>query len=88
MGGAQRGSSLIARSLVSGPGPQVEGARLTGASWSPPSPSLQDEPTNHSMLSESQDPITVAVGKASVNQVDGAGCSLGNDIKTETLEDD
>ncbi|XP_076011857.1 homeobox-containing protein 1-like isoform X2 [Genypterus blacodes] len=84
----QRGSSLIARSLVaSGPGPQVEGARLTGASWSPPSPSLQDEPT--SMLSESQDQTAAAAtAKVPISQADGAACSLGNDIKTETLEDD
>ncbi|KAF7647077.1 hypothetical protein LDENG_00177700 [Lucifuga dentata] len=84
----QRGSSLIARSLTSGAGPQVEGARLTGVSWSPPSPSLQDEPINHSVLSEPQDPITVTLEKVSVDQVDRAECHLGNDIKTETLEDD
>ncbi|XP_059215465.1 homeobox-containing protein 1-like isoform X3 [Centropristis striata] len=90
----QRGGSLIGRSLVSGAGAQAEGSRLTGVSWSPPSPSLQDEPTIHSELSETQDPIVLektAVShsdQALANQVDGAGCSIGNDIKTETLEDD
>ncbi|XP_042340057.1 homeobox-containing protein 1-like isoform X1 [Plectropomus leopardus] len=90
----QRGTSLIGRSLVSGVGPQAEGTRLTGVSWSPPSPSLQDEPTIHGELSESQDPN--GLEKASVNhsnqalanQAEGAGCSMGNDIKTEMLEDD
>lgn len=90
----QRSASLIGRSLVAGAGPQAEGSRLTGVSWSPPSPSLQDEPTIHSALSEPQDPI--GLEKASVNhssqalanQADVAGCSIGNDIKTETLEDD
>ncbi|XP_068432963.1 homeobox-containing protein 1-like isoform X2 [Clinocottus analis] len=91
----QRGTSLIGRSLVSGAGPQAEGSRLTGVSWSPPSPSLQDEPTTvHSVLSEPQEPIGLekaAVnhgGHAPANQADGAGCGIGNDIKTETLEDD
>ncbi|KAK5915852.1 hypothetical protein CesoFtcFv8_001408 [Champsocephalus esox] len=81
----QRGTTLIGRSLVSAAGPQAEASRLTGVSWSPPSPSMQDEPT----LSEPQDPISLE--KASVNhsnQVEGAGCSGGIDIKTETLEDD
>ncbi|XP_056269630.1 homeobox-containing protein 1-like isoform X1 [Pseudoliparis swirei] len=90
----QRGTSLIGRSHVSGAVPQVEGSRLTGVSWSPPSPSLQDEATIHSVLSEPQDPIGLekaAVNHSShalANQVDGPGCSIGNDIKTETLEDD
>ncbi|XP_028257302.1 homeobox-containing protein 1-like isoform X2 [Parambassis ranga] len=92
--GGQRGTSLLGRSLISGTGPQAEGSRLTGVSWSPPSPSLQDEPTIHSALSEPQDPI--AMEKAAVSdsnpalpsQVDRAGCILGNDIKTETLEED
>lgn len=90
----QRGGSLIGRSLVSGAGPQSEGARLTGVSWSPPSPSLQDEPTIHGALTEPQDPIILekAPGDHSApplaGQEDGAGCSMGNDIKTETLEDD
>ncbi|XP_038557777.1 homeobox-containing protein 1-like isoform X3 [Micropterus salmoides] len=85
----QRGTSLIGRSLVSGAGPQVEGSRLTGVSWSPPSPSLQDEPTI-----EPQDPIGLEKAavhhsnQALANQVDGTRCSMGNDIKTETLEDD
>ncbi|XP_029982485.1 homeobox-containing protein 1-like isoform X1 [Sphaeramia orbicularis] len=90
----QRGGSLIGRSLVSGAGPQSEGARLTGVSWSPPSPSLQDEPTIHTALTEPQDPIILekAPGDHSTptlaGQEDEAGCSMGNDIKTETLEDD
>uniref|UniRef100_A0AAQ4NS27 Homeobox-containing protein 1 n=1 Tax=Gasterosteus aculeatus aculeatus TaxID=481459 RepID=A0AAQ4NS27_GASAC len=90
----QRGTSLIGRSLVSGAGPQAEGSRLTGASWSPPSPSLQDEPTVHSALSEPQDPIGLekaAVNHGShalANQAEGAGRNIRNEIKTETLEDD
>ncbi|XP_013871030.1 homeobox-containing protein 1 isoform X2 [Austrofundulus limnaeus] len=90
----QRGTSLIARSLVSGAGSQAEGTRLTGASWSPPSPSLQDEPSLPSVLSEPQDPVgsekTAAnpSSPASTNQVDGARGGAGNRIKTETLEDD
>ncbi|XP_047196213.1 homeobox-containing protein 1 [Hippoglossus stenolepis] len=82
----QRGTSLIGRSLVTGTGPQAEGSRLTGVSWSPPSPSLQDEPTIHSVLSEPQDPV--GLEKAAASRVEGAGCSVGNDIKTEMLEDD
>lgn len=90
----QRGASLIGRALISGAVPQAESSRLTGVSWSPPSPSLQDEPTVHSALSEAQDPISLENATVSdsslavANQVDGAGCSMGNDIKTETLEDD
>lgn len=90
----QRGSSLIGRSLGSGVGPQSEGSRLTGSSWSPPSPSLQDEPTIHSALSDPQDPISLEKetinhsNPALANQVDGAGCSMGSDIKTEAMEDD
>lgn len=48
----------------------------------------------HSVLSEPQDPIGLekaAVNhsnQALANQVEGAQCSNGNDIKTETLEDD
>uniref|UniRef100_UPI0037E9A31A homeobox-containing protein 1-like n=1 Tax=Semicossyphus pulcher TaxID=241346 RepID=UPI0037E9A31A len=90
----QRGASLIGRSLVSGAGPQAEGSRLTGVSWSPTSPSLQDEPTIHGVLAETQDPISLEKAAANhsnqllANQVDGARCSMGNDIKTETLEDD
>ncbi|TKS69735.1 Homeobox-containing protein 1 [Collichthys lucidus] len=90
----QRGTSLIGRSLVSVVGPQAEGSRLSGVSWSPPSPSLQDEPTIHSALSEPQDQIGLEKAavdhsnQALANQVDGARCSMGNDIKTETLEDD
>ncbi|TWW67173.1 homeobox-containing protein 1-like isoform X1 [Takifugu flavidus] len=62
----------------------------TGVSWSPPSPSLQEEPGMH--LSEPQDPISLqktAVshsGPAPANQ-ERPPCSNGNDIKTETLED-
>lgn len=79
----QRGASAIGRSLVAGAG--------TGASWSPPSPSLQEEPITHSALSDSQDPIVLE--KAAVNQtlsvqVEEAQGGTANDIKTETLEDD
>ncbi|XP_056134922.1 homeobox-containing protein 1-like [Lampris incognitus] len=92
----QRGNSLIGRSLVSGAGSQAEGPRLTGVSWSPPSPSLQEEPTNHNSLTEPQDPITLAVEMAAVNhsilalanQVGVTGGGAGGDIKTEALEDD
>ncbi|XP_036950889.1 homeobox-containing protein 1-like isoform X6 [Acanthopagrus latus] len=90
----QRGSSLIGRSLVSAAGPQAEGSRLTGVSWSPPSPSLQDDPTIHSALSDAQDPNGLekeAVNHSNqviVSQVDGVRCGMGSDIKTETLEDD
>ena len=71
---------------MSGAVPQAEGSRLTGVSWSPPSPSLQDEPSIHSALSEPQD--SHGLEKAAVNQAEGAGCGMGGDIKTETLEDD
>ncbi|XP_041670465.1 homeobox-containing protein 1-like isoform X3 [Cheilinus undulatus] len=90
----QRGASLIGRSLISGAGPPAEGSRLSGVSWSPPSPSLQEEPTIHGVLSDPQDPIIVEksaanhTNQADANQVEGARCSMGNDIKTETLEDD
>lgn len=79
---------------MSAAGPQAEGSRLTGVSWSPPSPSLQDDPTIHSALSDAQDPNGLekaAVNHSNqviVNQVDGVRCGMGNDIKTETLEDD
>ncbi|XP_041841584.1 homeobox-containing protein 1-like isoform X6 [Melanotaenia boesemani] len=89
----QRSTSLIGRSLVSGAGSQSEGSRLTGVSWSPPSPSLQDEPSIHAVLSEPQDPVVLEKtashnSLASANQADEAGCCMGNEIKTETLEDD
>ncbi|XP_029982512.1 homeobox-containing protein 1-like isoform X4 [Sphaeramia orbicularis] len=54
----------------------------------------QDEPTIHTALTEPQDPIILekAPGDHSTptlaGQEDEAGCSMGNDIKTETLEDD
>uniref|UniRef100_A0A3Q1BZI5 Homeobox-containing protein 1 n=1 Tax=Amphiprion ocellaris TaxID=80972 RepID=A0A3Q1BZI5_AMPOC len=52
----------------------------------------QDEATIHSALSEPQDGLEKVVGSHSSptlpSQEDGAGCSMGNDIKTETLEDD
>nr|XP_020447964.1 homeobox-containing protein 1-like isoform X2 [Monopterus albus] len=84
----QRATSVIGRSLVTGVGLQAVGP------WSPPSPSLHDEPTIHSELSEPQDPTGMEKtdvndgNQALSNQMDGAGCSMGNDIKTETLEDD
>ncbi|XP_068612830.1 homeobox-containing protein 1-like [Brachionichthys hirsutus] len=83
----QRASSLISRSLSSGGGPQADGSRLTGVSWSPPSPSLQDEPTMHITLSEPHDPIGVEKA-APADQEEGARRNNGSDIKTETLEDD
>ncbi|XP_047436076.1 homeobox-containing protein 1-like isoform X2 [Mugil cephalus] len=91
----QRGASLMGRSIMPGAGHQPEGSRITGVSWSPPSPSLQDEPTIHSALSEPQDPVALdkAASASDSNQavaghVVGAGSGLGSDIKTETLEDD
>ncbi|MEQ2242884.1 hypothetical protein ILYODFUR_001473, partial [Ilyodon furcidens] len=85
----QRSASQIGRSLVSGSGSQAEGSRLTGVSWSPSSPTLQDESGLHSVLSEPQDLVTsgkTAASRsspASANQADGAGCSVGNQIKME-----
>ena len=101
----QRGSSsLIGRSLMSGTELHAEGSRLTGVSWSPPSPtSLQDDPgTNHSSLAEPQDPISLAVEMAAVNHsilalanqaavaaaVAGSAARTGSDIKTEALEEE
>ncbi|XP_062302545.1 homeobox-containing protein 1a isoform X2 [Osmerus eperlanus] len=90
---AFRGSSLVGRASLPGVGQQAEGTRLTGVSWSPPSPSLQDESTNHS---EQQDPITLAVEMAAVNhsilalatQAGGVTRGTGSDIKTEMLDED
>ncbi|MEQ2199321.1 hypothetical protein XENOCAPTIV_009484 [Xenoophorus captivus] len=85
----QRSASQIGRSLVSGSGSHAEGSRLTGVSWSPSSPTLQDESGLHSVLSEPQDLVTsgkTAASRsspASANQADGAGCSVGNQIKME-----
>ncbi|XP_012729442.2 homeobox-containing protein 1 isoform X1 [Fundulus heteroclitus] len=88
-------ASLIGRSLVSsGSGPQAEGSRMTGASWSPPSPSLQDDSGLHGALSEPQDPVSsekTAASRsspASANQPEGAGCIVGSQIKMESMEDD
>ncbi|XP_041711383.1 homeobox-containing protein 1 isoform X3 [Coregonus clupeaformis] len=98
---AQRASSLIGRSLLSGvglaQGAGMEGSRLTGVSWSPPS--LQDDDsTNHSNALEHQDPIALAVEMAAVNHSilalatqAGGGLALGgteSDIKTEVLDND
>ncbi|XP_029586449.1 homeobox-containing protein 1 isoform X6 [Salmo trutta] len=99
---AHRASSLICRSLLSGAGlaqgAGTEGSRLTGVSWSAPSPpSLQDDSsTNHSNALEHQDPITLAVEMAAVNHSilalatqAGGGLALGgtgSDIKTEVVE--
>ncbi|XP_038130370.1 homeobox-containing protein 1-like isoform X3 [Cyprinodon tularosa] len=81
----QRGASLIGRSLVSGSSSQAEGSRTTGASWSPTSPSLQEE-------SDPQEPLTsdkTAAGRNSpANQGDGAGCIAGNQIKMESMDHD
>lgn len=81
----QRGTSLTGRSLMLGAG--------TGVSWSPPSPSLQEEPMQSS-LSEPQDLTSLEKTdishsrRAPATQGDGMPCSNGNGIKTETLEDD
>ncbi|XP_029569756.1 homeobox-containing protein 1 isoform X3 [Salmo trutta] len=97
---AQRASSLIGRSLLSGwglaQGVGMEGSRLTGVSWSPPSPQ-DDDSTNHSNALEHQDPIALAVEMAAVNHSilalatqAGGGLALGgtgSDIKTEVLDD-
>ncbi|XP_028981166.1 homeobox-containing protein 1 isoform X2 [Esox lucius] len=98
---AQRASSLIGRSLLSGAGHAqgvgTEGSRLTGVSWSPPS--LQDDSsTNNSNALEHQDPIALAVEMAAVNHsilalATQAGGELalggtGSDIKTEVLDND
>lgn len=79
----QRGASLIGRSLASGAG--------TGPSWSPPSPSLQEEPIAHSVLPDSQEPIILdkePVGHADPILSSQAEEAPGGGIKTETLEDD
>ncbi|XP_075875960.1 homeobox-containing protein 1-like isoform X2 [Nelusetta ayraudi] len=80
----QRGVSLIGRSLASGAG--------AGVSWSPPSPSLQEEPIVHSVLPDSQEPILLekeAVGHGEqILSSQAEEAQGGNGIKTETLEDD
>ncbi|KAM9408637.1 homeobox-containing protein 1-like [Pholidichthys leucotaenia] len=81
----QRGTSLIARSPITGAGPQAEGARLASVSWSPLSPSIQDE---HQDVVDLEKVAASHSSPALASQVDRAGCSIGNDIKTETLEDD
>ncbi|XP_054626530.1 homeobox-containing protein 1-like isoform X2 [Dunckerocampus dactyliophorus] len=74
--GQQRGGAVIARSFLSG----------AGVSWSPPSPSLQDEAATRSMLAEPRD--AACLDTAAVNQVEGAGQSEVNHVKTEVMEDD
>lgn len=78
----QRSTSLIGRSLASGAG--------SGASWSPPSPSLQeDAPIAHSVLPDSQEPILLekeAVGGQILGSQEEA--AQGGGVKTETLVDD
>lgn len=69
---AQR-AALIGRSPVSAAG--------TGVSWSPPSPSLQEDPSG--VLPEPQEPTS---SPALANQ-ERAPCSNGTDMKTEMLED-
>lgn len=80
----QRSTSLIGRSLASGAG--------SGVSWSPPSPSLQeDPPIAHSELPDSQEPILLekeAVGEQMLSGQAEEAQGGGGDIKTETLEDD
>ncbi|XP_029951858.1 homeobox-containing protein 1-like isoform X1 [Salarias fasciatus] len=86
---AQRGGSLLGRSLVPGLGPVAEGVRLSGVPWSPPSPSLQDDPGIHGVLSDPQDPMGPEKGGGGSPPAEGeAGCSVESDIKTEALEDD
>lgn len=73
-------AALIAR-------PQAPAAG-TAASWSPPSPYLQEEPS--APLSEPRDPDGLektAGGRGSPANQERPPCSNGKDIKTETLED-
>nr|XP_057934842.1 homeobox-containing protein 1-like isoform X2 [Doryrhamphus excisus] len=74
--GQHRGGAVIGRSLLSG----------AGASWSPPSPSLQDEAAVRSALVEPRD--AACLETAAVNQVERAGPSEVHDVKTEATEDD
>ncbi|CAN9506863.1 unnamed protein product [Ophioblennius macclurei] len=88
----QRGGSLHGRSLVPGLGPVSEAGRLTGVPWSPPSPSLQDDPGIHGVLPEPEDPsCSEKAGSSSPptdSQVEGEGCGVESNIKMEVLEDD
>ncbi|XP_061602974.1 homeobox-containing protein 1-like isoform X2 [Cololabis saira] len=83
-------ASLAARALAVGAAAQAEGARLAGVSWSPPSPSLQDEPGVPGGLSDPQDPVALEKlpaghsSPSSAQRLNGAG----SEIKKETLEDD
>lgn len=70
-------AALIGRSPASAGG-------TGGVSWSPPSPSLQEDPSAH--LSEPQEPTSLEKTGVSGGQ-EGAACSNGTHIKTETLED-
>lgn len=89
------GFPLLGRAGLSGQRAALIGrsqapAAGTGASWSPPSPSLQEE--HSAPPSEPRDqagPEKTAGGRGSpapANQ-ERPPCSNGNDIKTETLED-
>lgn len=82
-------SSLIGRSLLSGLASHAEGGRMSGVPWSPPSPSLQDEATIHTVLTEGQEePVSLeknddqrSAGLANQN-------SREDEVKPEGLEDD
>lgn len=82
--------SLIGRSLLAGLASHTEGGRLSGVSWSPPSPSLQDEATIHTVLVEGQEPGSLE--KANDDQGSAAALTNQNsqedDVKPEGLEDD
>ncbi|XP_033842106.1 homeobox-containing protein 1-like isoform X2 [Periophthalmus magnuspinnatus] len=82
-------SSLIGRTLLSGLASHSEGGRLSGVSWSPPSPSLQDEATIHTVLA-GQEPVNLE--KANDEQASAAALanqsSQEDDVKPEGLEDD
>lgn len=74
-------SSLIGRSLLSGLASQAEGVRMSGVPWSPPSPSLQDEATIHTVLTEEP-------GEKSEEQRSEQNQSREEEVKPEGLEDD
>uniref|UniRef100_A0AAV2LLM8 Tyrosyl-DNA phosphodiesterase 1 n=1 Tax=Knipowitschia caucasica TaxID=637954 RepID=A0AAV2LLM8_KNICA len=82
-------NSLIGRSLLSGLASHSEGGRLSGVSWSPPSPSLQDEATIHTVLAGQE---AVNMEKAADEEAQAAELPDQNvqeeDIKPDGLEDD
>lgn len=84
LGRGQRSNSLIGRSLLSGLAHQAEGVRLAGVPWSPPSPSLQDEATIHTVLVDGQEKGAIE-GQGSTTALTNQN---EDDIKPESLEDD